>query len=78
MFALWFDEWNIVSSAKSDTFDPSSMGISLVYIEYRRGAKQEPCGTPAKTGRIEDEWPSILTEKVLFVRKESMIWTRLV
>ncbi|GBP39853.1 hypothetical protein EVAR_29083_1 [Eumeta japonica] len=52
-----------VSSAKGASWTPDvGRGMSLVYAEYRRGERAEPCGTPALINCLVDVWRASLGE----------------
>ena len=46
-----------VSSAKSFLLDFISFGKSLMSVRKRSVPKVDPCGTPAKTGLHDEDWP---------------------
>lgn len=52
--------------------------ISFVHIRKRVGARTEPWGTHAATERGEESLSSILTEKVRFLRKDSINLIKLI
>lgn len=54
---------NLVSSANSRTVEKEvEVGRSLIYVRNSKGPRILPCGTPERTGSLDDTWEFIETQ----------------
>ena len=60
-----------MSSANSLIEQPILLTISFIYIKNNKGAKIDPCGTPALTGAQSDEAPFNTTRCKIKMRKSA-------
>ena len=62
-----------LSSAKRRTLVPGErfLCMSLMYMRKKRGPNTVPWGTPERTGRGSDDWPSTTTCCVRFWRNDA-------
>lgn len=73
MFKLLFVLVIAVSSAYIAISIPGLLGMSLVKMLNNVGPSTEPCGTPVLISLLVDVVCSIITRKVLFIKKDCVI-----